>query len=144
MNCSAGVPACILIAHSLETAILTLPNKGPLIGSRAQMCLHGILDCVFANPRKVGIVANQVVIGFLLPEWLALGNLKSGGLPRFMHMVRSERFPAMQNCRQGMPFPRRHDYMDMIRHDNPRMQIIPITVEIGYGISDKMSYLRKP
>ena len=64
------------------------------------------------------LVANQVVVGFSLPEF-------SLTLQQFIRPGCTETLPAMQNLAQRKTRQRAHDRMNVVGHHHPGRQVEP-------------------
>ena len=86
----------------------------PIFRASAKAGVHRIHERVVAATMQVLIVADEVFVGFTLPEWNHF--LRQA----FVDFVRRERFPTVQDVAQGVAGHRPNDDMGVVRHDHPR------------------------
>src|SRR5450759_2617346 len=108
--------------------IVNRPGAGPSKLSRRwrQPRRYRVPLDVMNNPLKLRIVANQPIIALVLPEWLASESQHSVALPGSESF---ERLHHLGNCLQWS-----HQEMNMVRHNDKRMELIGPLVPIVNGI----------
>src|SRR5450756_2562579 len=108
--------------------IVNRPGAGPwklFRCSRQPRCYRVPLD-VMNHALKLRIVANQPIIALILPERLASESQHSVALPGNESL---ERLHHLGNCLQWS-----HQEMNMVRHNDKRMELIGPLVPIVNGI----------
>src|SRR5438045_8525275 len=106
----AGGRAGTLPAHPHPTPI-------PQIGFRR--ILNNVVDRAF----KLTLIAKQVIVVFLLPEFSPSPNAA-------IRLLRGVRLPGMKDIRESMRGKDSDDHMHMIRHDEPRKQSVSLLFKL--------------
>jgi hypothetical protein len=84
--------------------------------------------------RMFFVIANPMVVRFSLPESIACLSEKLIGF------ARRESFQALKDRAHGFVRHRPEDHVDMIGHDDPRMEVIPSNVEKPQSSSHGICY----
>jgi len=80
------------------------------------------------------VTANPMVVRFSLPESITCPSEKLVGF------ASGESFQALKDCAQGFTWHRPKDHVNMIRHDDPRVKMIPGVFEKMQSFGDDIRY----
>src|ERR1019366_4251185 len=119
LRCGAGCQPAADCQSAWRWTMETLPVFPPARPLRVP------LD-VMNNPLKLRIIADQSVIALVLPEWLASESQHSVAFPGSESL---ERLHHLGNCLQWS-----HQEMNVVRHNDKRMELIGPLVPIVNGI----------
>ncbi len=76
------------------------------------------------------MVADDVVVGFFLPEW------GTGGFVKFVYFTSGAPFPLAQNVGNVVPWKYMDNGVDMVWHDAPRQVVVNNVIVEQHGIAD--------
>ncbi len=118
-NCGAANPGCSRLSGGFGHTG-TRPTK--LLSTGHQPRLYRILLNIVLNPRKLHLRPNQMVIALILPKRF------SANPQDLISLVSSKPLQRPQPL-SGADM-RRHKHMDVVRHNDKRVQLIPLKSSI--------------
>nr|WP_274373125.1 hypothetical protein [Aminithiophilus ramosus] len=107
----------------------------PVLFVTAEPGLDGIPGDIGEGPSEMFLIADRSVEIFLSPEPSLL-------MEQPVDAVGRKRFPGMDDGGERPIWPRCYDDVDMIRHNNPPVEMIPFFIEMEEGLFDDTSDLR--
>src|SRR5688572_18001270 len=108
----------------------------PFFGRGAQSGNHRVAADVAANPDLLVLIANQMVVGFMLPESFA------DAAQEQICLACSVTLSAAQNIAESVIWHRPENKVNMIRHDHPIIENILSLVEMKQCFNDHFGDLR--
>jgi hypothetical protein len=124
----SGLPAC------RRASARRRAGEGKFLGQRSEPCLDRIPFYVVFHPLAFFVVADQVIVAFILPEGAGTQTKHPDGF------VSSKAFERPE------PFSRRHAWrdqqMNVVRHHNKRVQLVAVepAFAVAEGLDNHFSY----
>ena len=100
------------------------------------MRANWVIDHVLDGAFEFGFASQQVIEILSLPK----GSVQP---QQFLSSLRRERFPGVENLRKRIAWKETDHDVNMIRHDAPCEEAIPLLVEMAEGFADNFGDRRR-